>query len=656
MTAGGCTQNAAIKSWDTERNKTMYQLFKGYVSTKNKKCTMTFKGKSSDELLNLREANERSEYAGILNDNTVLIDVDDFHMSEVMMKIVEEKQLACRVYETTRGKHFLFLNNDRIDRNKTGSTLACGLKADVKLGSRTSYSVLKFADKERPIIYDIYNDEEYEPIPKYLLPITGRIEFIDMEEGDGRNQKLFNYILKLQSAGYSKEEARETIRIINRFVLKNPLQDKEIDTVLRDEAFQKPTFFEGKTFLHDKFGKFLISEYHIIKINDVLHYFKDGVYVPANIEGLMLKHIQYLKQNQRKEVLAFLQAYIDKSSPVSSANFIAFRNGIYNVDTGTLEDFSVDKVITNKIDWNFNGSAYSETVDSVLNRLACNDAQVRLLLEEVIGYTFYRRNELRKAFMLKGKRHNGKSTFIDMLAHLLGEVNVSALDLSDLSHEYKAADLFGKLANLGDDIEDEYIPSAGVFKKVVSGDRMNANVKFAAPIEFNPYCKLIFSGNTIPRLGRGRDSDAIVDRLIIVPFNANFNKNTAGFSPWIKYQLREESCMEYLVKIGIEGLKRVLANNSFTTTQAMDKELSDYQEALNPISTFFDEIGDSMENEPTRKCYRQYDHFCYENAMKPISHVEFSKQVKEHFGYEIKTVRVEGKPTKIFVRKEDEQP
>ena len=276
-----------------------------------------------------------------------------------------------------------------------------------------------------------------------------------------------------------------------------------------------------------------------------------------------------------------------------------------------------------------------------------------MLLEELIGYTFYRRNELRKAFMLKGKRHNGKSTFLDMLACLLGEDNISALDLSDLSHEYKAAGLFGKLANLGDDIEDEFIPSAGVFKKIVSGDRMNANVKFAAPIEFNPYCKLIFSGNTIPRLGRGRDSEAIIDRLIIVPFNASFNKGTEGYSPFIKYQLRTDESMEYLVKIGIEGLKRVLAENAFTTTAAIDAELAEYEESLNPISLFFDEMGDSMLNEPTKKCYRLYDQYCFENALKPISHVEFSKQVKDRFGYDIKTIRFEGKPTKIFVQKGD---
>lgn len=630
----------------------MYQLFKGYVTTKNKQCTMPFKGKSSEELLSLRDARKHDEFAGILNDNTVLIDVDDHDMSEILMQIVEDKQCACRVYETTRGKHFMFKNEQRIERNHTGSILACGLKSDIKLGSRTSYSVLKYKGKEREIIYDILDDEDYETVPKWLLPVKSKAEFIDMAEGDGRNQSLFNYILTLQSNGFSKDEARDCIRIINKYVLKKPLSEKELETIMRDESFQKPVFYDGKSFLHDKFGEFLISEYHIVKIGSVLHYFKDGVYVPANIDGLMIKHIPNLKQNQRKEVTAYMIAKIEENTAVSSANFIAFKNGIYDIATDQLEPFSADKVMTNKINWNYNPNAYSEIVDQVLNSLACNDPNVRLLLEEVIGYTFYRRNELRKAFMLKGKRHNGKSTFIDMIGHLLGEDNIASLDLNDLSHEYKAAGLFGKLANLGDDIEDEFIPSAGIFKKVVSGDRMNANVKFAAPIEFNPYCKLIFSGNTIPRLGRGRDSDAILDRLIIVPFNASYNKGNAGFSPFIKYQLRSTECMEYLVKIGLEGLKRVLDAQGFTSTEGTEKELAEYAETLNPISMFFDEMGDSMLNEQTKKCYRRYNEFCIENAMKPISHIEFSKQVKAHYGYDIKVMTIDRKSARVFVKKE----
>ena len=102
----------------------MYQLFKGFVPTKNKQCTMPFKGKSSEELLSFRDISVYPEYAGILNDNTVLIDIDEFEQSEILMKIIEDRQIACRVYETTRGKHFLFRNEGRMERNHTGIHLA----------------------------------------------------------------------------------------------------------------------------------------------------------------------------------------------------------------------------------------------------------------------------------------------------------------------------------------------------------------------------------------------------------------------------------------------------------------------------------------------------------------------------------------------------
>ena len=68
-----------------------------------------------------------------------------------------------------------------------------------------------------------------------------------MDEGDGRNQALFNYILTLQSNDFTVEEIRETIRTLNKYVLKMPLPDKELNTILRDDAFKKQ-YYSGKPF------------------------------------------------------------------------------------------------------------------------------------------------------------------------------------------------------------------------------------------------------------------------------------------------------------------------------------------------------------------------------------------------------------------------
>ena len=86
-----------------------------------------------------------------------------------------------------------------------------------------------------------------------MLPVKAATDFIDMDAGDGRNQALFNYILTLTANGFTVDETREAIRILNKYVLKESLSDEELEVILRDEAFQKPVFFNGTTFLFETF-------------------------------------------------------------------------------------------------------------------------------------------------------------------------------------------------------------------------------------------------------------------------------------------------------------------------------------------------------------------------------------------------------------------
>lgn len=628
----------------------MYNLFKGFVPTRNKECTMKFKNKTAEELKTLREVTNLDEYAGILNDNTVLIDVDDYEQSEILMQIVEDLQLRCRVYETTRGKHFLFLNNDRLQTNGTHKKLACGLESDIKLGSRSSYSILKYAGKERPVIYDIFEGEEYEQVPKWLLPINTKLDFMELKAGDGRNQSLFNYILTLQSYDYTVEEARECIRIINKYVLKDSLTDEELDVILRDDAFKKPVFFKKNLFLFDKFATFIKNNNHVIKINDVLHVYDDGVYVKGDvfIERKMIEHIPNLTDARRKEVMKYLNLIVKDNREMSPAHLIAFKNGIYNMETDTLEDFNPSYVITNKINYNYNPAAYNELMDKTLNKLSCNNKEVRMLLEMCVGYCFYRRSEMRKSFMLTGEKRNGKSTYLSLLNTLLGRENISNLDLKELGERFKTAELFGKLANIGDDIDGEFIASPAIFKKLVSGNPVNVERKGGQPFDFSNYAKLIFSANDIPRI-KDR-SGAVIDRLIIIPFDATFDKNDADYDPYIKYKLIQPDALEYLIILGINALRVLLDNQEFPTCEKVQKSIKEYEETNNPIIAHFSEYEKSdFKNKSTKECYKRYNEFCYANGFTPISNIEFSKQVKKRYKLDIQTKSISGRKYKVFI-------
>lgn len=630
-------------------------FFKGYIETKGKKAAEKFKNRK--DLKTFEQAASLHEFAGVLATDTILIDIDDAESSDILLKIVKDHSLRCRVYQTTRGKHFLFKNGS-VGSNKTGAKLAIGISADIKLGTRNSYEVIKYGGQMREILYDAAENEDAQSVPRWLYPIKTKTDFLDMAAGDGRNQALYNYILTLQSFDFTVDEIRETARIINKYILKEPLSDEELKTILRDEAFKKPIFFQGSTFLFDKFATFLMKNDHILRINNQLHIYSNGIYVSkyAEIESAMIKHIPFLKRAQRAEVLSYLEILIRENTPVDDANLIAFENGIYDIADDSFSPFTPGNIVTNKIPWKYNPEAYSKLADDVLNRIACNDKSIKDLLEEAIGYCLYRRNELGMAFILIGDKSNGKSTFLSMVQNLLGEDNIASLDLKELGDRFKTAELFGKLANIGDDIGDEFIADASKFRKLVTGDRVSAERKGRDPFEFNNYAKFLFSANNIPRI---KDkTGAVQRRLSIIPFDATFTKNlpdgspNPNFNPYIKHLLKAPEVMEYLVILGIQGLKRILENRSFTASERVTKELAEYEESNNPILGFFKECeGEDfpIENEPTNKVYKRYQEYCLANSLQPMSNIEFSKQVNRILRMKVVDKKIQNKKYRVFV-------
>lgn len=627
----------------------MNTLYKGFVPTSQKKSTMPFKDKSASELLTLEEAQKFSEYAGILADDTVLVDIDDGEQSKILLKIVESKGLKCKVIATTRGAHFLFKTSQPM-QNRTHCHLGIGLTADIKGGGRASYEVLKYNGAEREVLYD---SGEYEILPKYLYPVKTNMDVLSLAEGEGRNNALFSYILPLQQNDFTVDECRECIGVINDFVLKQPLDESELKSVLRDGAFEKPQFFTSKgSFIFDKFAVYLQKVENIIKLNGKLYIYRDGVYESGDdlIEAAMIKHIPKLRQSMRREVLAYLNLLVTRESYVADASYIAFNNGVLNVIDNTFSEFSPEYIITNKIPHNYNPDAKSDLLDSVMGKLACGDETVLKLLYQSVGYCFYRRNELRKSFFLLGEKRNGKSTFLDMVDNMLGEENVANLDLCEIGHEFKTAELYGKLANIGDDINDEWVSNTAVFKKVVSGSVITVAKKGKDPFKLSSYAKFFFSANALPRLGRGKDSAAVLDRLVIIPFDAKFSKSDPDYDPFIKYKLRGEDVMEALIAKAIPALREVLAEQEFAVSTKVTANLEEFEKTNNPVLEFFDELEDTdYLNEPIKVVYQKYTTFCLSNNLQAMSALEFQKQMKKQFDLTVKTVEQSKKKVRVYV-------
>ena len=145
-------------------------FYKGYGPTQNKKCLMKFKGVDASELMTAEQVQSLPEYAGILAPDAVLYDNDDMQQSELFLEICDKEGIRCKVLQSRSGMHFLF-KNSRIDKCYTKTKVACGLTFDIKSGFKNSYEVLKIDGKERTVLYDILEGEEYQEVPKWLFPI-----------------------------------------------------------------------------------------------------------------------------------------------------------------------------------------------------------------------------------------------------------------------------------------------------------------------------------------------------------------------------------------------------------------------------------------------------------------------------------------------------
>ena len=60
--------------------------------------------------------------------------------------------------------------------------------------------------------------------------------------------------------------------------------------------------------------------------------------------------------------------------------------------------------------------------------------------------------------------------------------------------------MFGKLANIGHDISDQYIRDTSLLKKLITGEVVKAEEKGKPAINFVPYAMQIYSANDMPRM------------------------------------------------------------------------------------------------------------------------------------------------------------
>lgn len=623
-------------------------VFRTYLKGNGKKSAEKHKG--IEQVRTFEDASQFKSYGAILNDGFVDISFDSPELADSFMNMCEAAQWNCLVLENPDNKHIHTYWKDTKGKIKkkgyTDAVLAVGLIADIHSGE--TYIPLCVDEVKREEIFDKDPDADYDEVPDELIPVNTTVRLWEMREGDGRDSALYGYENVIASqVTKNAETLKRIVKNINQFIFAEPLSDSDIERITREEAI--PQNIPSRNFVFTDFGDDMIQQFNIKKIDNRLHIYHEGIYISNQnyIENAMVRTGgATLNSSKRTEVLKYLNIKILKNaSTLYHEDLIAFENGVLDLNTGELLPFSPDYIILNKIPWNYVPGAYDQVTDDTLNRICSGNQEIRMLLEEMVGYCFYRSNKFRKSFILTGKGKNGKSTFLKMLRYALdkdSDDNVSSLDLNDLNDRFSKVRLYGKLANIGDDISEDDLHGKGIsiFKKAVTGEAFTVEFKGQDGFDMKSYATLIFAANTIPRFN-GSGLTAIKDRLVIIPFEARFTKDGDNYNPNIIKDLMSKSAIEYLVKLGVQGLQRIIQNQGFTEPDAVTKELDDFEVNndsilawLNSIKTSDDDsIHEVVDAQVVGRnfddIYAEYEGFCVMEGIREsmIARRNFSKEI-----------------------------
>ena len=491
-----------------------------------------------------------------------------------------------------------------------------------------------------------------------------RFRLPDRIGAGGRNDTLFKYASSLQAQGRDDVEIALLVERANAERCRPPLPDSEIRVLVesatgryekgevragaagdgdgfsgRGRRFRKADRNGNATgpVLHNVVAKELIEAHRACYVDGAPAIWAGGRYASGwdEVNRATVGLIDDCKMADQKEI----RHYVHLKAPRVEASppwLIAFSNGVLDLRTGGFRPMDSSMVITNVIPHDWDPDARCDVVDRFLDNVSCGDATVRANLEEVVGMCMYRSNDFGQCPVLIGSGSNGKSTYISALRNVLGPENVSSLDINVVGKPFQAGRLLGKLANLGDDISNERLSGdvLAVFKKVVTGEWIYTDVKNSDGFEFKPYCTLVFSCNEFPSLGDS--SEGMLRRLFPIPFDARFSRADADYDPRLWDKLRDERAAAYLARLGVEGLRRVMAGNGLTPNGRSDDVVDEVRCENDSVLQWLAE-GDLpdgwLDGRVIADAYERYSSWCASSNLRPFGRTRFTRKVNAAGGY-----------------------
>jgi len=409
----------------------------------------------------------------------------------------------------------------------------------------------------------------------------------------------------------------------------------------------------------------IMYDFHFATVGDIIYVYKDGTYIPEgekiirneaqkrlrddiaeakeqdDDKKIVMNHKDKIECStfRKNEVVGWIRdqthisitGYPEKQPP----HLINLKNGFFNLKTWELEPHTPDIFSVSQIPIMHNPplgdlaacpGAKCPIIEKFFSEIL-DPKDIETILE-LFGYCLYADYPIHRSFLMQGEGSNGKSVLLSLLTTFIGEDNCASKTLQQLSggDRFSGAHLFGKHANINNDLSDTALKDTGTFKQLTGQDKISAEFKFKDGFSFRNYAKLIFACNRVPITPD--DTEAFMRRMFIIRFSRTFTEQTADKFLIQKLTTPEE--LEGLLLIALDHLKRLLERGQFANSPTIDEMRDLYTRLSDSVGAFLNDCAEANSNHCVVKTviYNVYAAYCRKKHYRIVHENFFHKRLK----------------------------
>lgn len=381
------------------------------------------------------------------------------------------------------------------------------------------------------------------------------------------------------------------------------------------------SFVKNKTQGTFDLARYMVKKFDIITIGEKereMFVYRGGYYFQAEneiiypeIQRVLGNHVTKSAKMETYHKIADMTANSRDIFTSAPLNFIPLVNGVYDRNTKELLPHDAKYRFTYQLPVKYDKDATCPRVDAFFDQVL--DPEQKLIVEEWIGYYFWRNYMFKKAVIFVGEGDTGKTTLLQVIMNLIGDKNISGIPLQKMATDkFAAAQMFEKHANIVDELDPRDIAGTGNFKIATGGGTISGEYKFGNQFQFSNFAKLTFACNKIPDV-KDFDDEAYFNRWIVIRFGKTIEKKIPDFHK----TLTTEEERSGLFNVAMRALDRLIEQGKFSYGKnAYDTKL-EMMRSGSSIAVF---AADMLRHDPGAEIskedmYSAYEKFCNENML-----------------------------------------